>query len=78
MRAGNKDRLWKRYKELKTHLRDRMITKTQMWTPSDYNVEMHMKETKLEQGHAQEFKKVGKELGENTNKENFRPIGRRT
>lgn len=68
-----KDRLWGRYKELKNYIGERMCTKSEMWKPTDYNVNKHIQERKLTQKSAEELKKIGKELGESTNIEGFRP-----
>ena len=68
-----KDKLWKRYKELKNYIDGRMCTKSEMWKPTDHNVDKHIKEMKLTDRVSEEWKKIGKELGEATNKENLRP-----
>ena len=68
-----KDQLWKRYKELRPYIHDRMCTKSEMWKPTDHNVDKCIKEMKLTNKVKEEFKKIGKELGEETNAEKLRP-----
>lgn len=71
--TGSKDKKWRRYKDLRSFISERMCTKSEMWKPTDYNVNKCIKEMKLTEGAAQELKKIGKELGESTSKEKFRP-----
>ena len=73
MRPKEKDKLWKRYKDLKGYIGDRMCTKSEMWKPTDHNVDKHIKETFLTNKAREEFKRIGKELGEPSNAETLRP-----
>ena len=73
MHSKEKDKLWTRYKELKDYMHNRMCTKSEMWKPTDHNVDKHIKERKLIQKSAEEFKEIGKKLGEPTNTESCRP-----
>jgi hypothetical protein len=73
MNSRDKDRAWRRYKELKGFIHDRQCTKSEMWKPTDHNVNKCMKEITMTTKAAQELKEIGKKLGEETNTERFRP-----
>jgi hypothetical protein len=72
MNSREKDKAWRRYKELKESIRDHQITKSEMWKPTEYNVKKCMKEITHNAKPGEELKKIAKLLGEESNLEKFR------
>ena len=76
MKPIEKDRLWRRKKELNTYIKGRMCTKSEMWKPTEHNALKHIKEQRLTDEAVRERKEIIKKLGEDPksrNKEGLRP-----
>ena len=72
-----KDVAAKKAKELREFIKERQCSKTEMWEPTEYNVQKHIREQKTTTKAAKELKKVVKQLDQEDhrwgNTENFRP-----
>ena len=72
-----KDKAARKARELQKRIRGRMCTKSEMWNPSDYNINKHIKEQKLTGSDARDLKEIVKALDPEDkrwgNTENFRP-----
>ena len=57
-----KDVAARKAKELQERIKNRMCTKSEMWNPTDHNVQKHLKETRLNDADARRLKDIVKKL----------------
>ena len=68
----DKDRSWKRYKELRAFVKDNQCSRTEMQRPTESNIQKCMNEMKYTTRATKEIKRIGRVLGESTNTDKMR------
>ena len=72
MRSIDKDKAWLRYKKAKEFVKENQITYSQMYRPTEENVQKCVSEMKITTRATKDIKRIGRMLGEPTNTDKMR------